>query len=129
MTFYSDMQAFVDEMLTTYGEPITLRKRTEVTGTKPWRPGTPSQTDYTGHRGAFFPNGIRGPYRLALRPNTEITGSDVLCYVPGIILPEPLRVLATDQIIRADGTAWRVRFADYLDPAGPVLYYELRLCK
>lgn len=124
---YASLQAVVDKLIAQAGEPVILRKFTDTVGSSSWRPGARSQVDYTGHRGVFFPNGIRGPYRLTLKKNSDVSESDVVCYVPGLILPEPLRVNESDVLVRNDGTVWRMRYVDFLDPAGKVLYYELRL--
>lgn len=127
---YSALQTAVNKLIAQAGEPVTLRKRADTTSptSQPWRPGAPSYTDYPSHA-VFFPNGIRGPFRLALRKESDVAGSDLVCYLPGSALPEPSRVDLTDQLVRADGTVWAIRFADFLDPAGKVLYYELRLMK
>lgn len=126
---YSALQTLVDNLIKNAGEPIILRKGTDTIGSEPWRPGPRTTVDYVGHSGVFFPNGIRGPFRLALRKYSEVSESDVVCYIPGKILPEPLRVNETDVLIRKDGSQWRMRFVDFLDPAGTVLYYELRVHK
>ena len=124
---YTALQTLVSTLIAQAGEPVVLRKFTDTVGSAAWRPGPRSSVDYTGQRGVFFPNGIRGPYRLTLHKGADFPESDVVCYVPGLILPEPLRVEETDVLIRKDGSAWRMRFVDFLDPAGSVLYYELRV--
>ena len=128
--FYTDLKATADELLTEFGEPITLRRAATTFSdpAAPWEGPTPSGGDTQEiTANAVFFDLSNDPFTTTGagigRGSTPVEEHRARVLVQAVTaLPEEL---GTDWIIDRDGRQYSITASRPQDPAGLTLYYEM----
>ena len=123
MTFYGDMAATSAELLTEFGQAVTLTESTP--GAYNTATGEPAAPDVTNQSAV----GVVRDYSSRSIDGTLIQVGDRLLIVgpkttAGAVLAEPT---VESGVTLADETVWTVKRVETVKPAGVVLAYRLQL--
>lgn len=118
MAQYDGAVSLALRLITRFGETSTILRRSDTVPDEdePWN-RTATETEY--EVSAVWLDAL-----TALRPGTVVPQGAQVVYVPAsglTVVPDA----AIDQIMRADGSRWRIEEVKPLNPAGQPVMYEL----